>query len=63
MQAGGPVSGRFILLSSGKSAFQVWRVNDLLKLAHLMGLEHPMACGKRLENLQSLGAIAGLKME
>ena len=41
----------------------VYTITTIGKLAHLMGLEHPMACGKRLENLQSLGAIAGLKME
>ena len=41
----------------------VYTITTIGKLAHLMGLEHPMACGKRLENLQSLGAIAGLRMQ
>jgi hypothetical protein len=39
----------------------IYTVTTIGKLAQMMGLEHPMACGKRLENLQSLGAIAGLK--
>lgn len=45
-------------------AFQegsIYTVTTIGKLAQMMGLEHPMACGKRLENLQSLGAIAGLR--
>ncbi len=41
----------------------IYAVTTIGKLAQLLGLEHPMACGKRLENLQSLGAIAGLKMQ
>jgi hypothetical protein len=46
-------------------AFQegsVYTVTTIGKLAQMMGLKHPMACGKRLENLQTLEAIAGLKM-
>jgi hypothetical protein len=39
----------------------IYTVTTIGKLAEMMGLEHPLACGKRLENLQSLGAIAGLK--
>ena len=39
----------------------IYTVTTIDKLAQLMDLQHPMACGKRLENLQSLGAIAGLK--
>ena len=39
----------------------VYAVTTIGKLAQMMGLENPLACGKRLENLQSLGAISGLK--
>lgn len=49
-----------ILLSLQEGA--IYTVTTIGKLAQMMGLEHPMACGKRLENLQSLGAIAGLRM-
>ncbi|NMF84657.1 hypothetical protein [Nodosilinea sp. P-1105] len=41
----------------------IYAVTTIGKLAQMMGLEHPMACGKRLENLQSLGAIAGFSLE
>ncbi|MEA5449675.1 hypothetical protein VB780_13905 [Leptolyngbya sp. CCNP1308] len=41
----------------------LYTVTTIGKLAQMMGLEHPMSCGKRLENLQSLGAIAGLKVQ
>lgn len=37
----------------------VYTVTTVGKLAQMMGLQTPMACGKRLENLQSLGAISG----
>jgi hypothetical protein len=40
----------------------IYTITTLGKLAQSLGLEQPMACGKRLENLQSLGAISGLKM-
>lgn len=39
----------------------IYTITTIGRLAEMMGLEHPMACGKRLENLQSLGAISGLK--
>lgn len=39
----------------------IYTITTLGKLAQGLGLEHPMACGKRLENLQSLGAISGFK--
>lgn len=39
----------------------VYAVTTIGKLAQMMDLNHPMACGKRFENLQSLGAIAGFK--
>lgn len=50
-----------ILLALQEGA--LYTVTTIGKLAHMMGLEHPMACGKRLENLQSLGAIAGLRLK
>ncbi|MGP1386575.1 MAG: hypothetical protein ACTS2F_23655 [Thainema sp.] len=37
----------------------IYTVTTVGKLAQMMDLQVPMACGKRLENLQSLGAIAG----
>lgn len=37
----------------------VMAVTTVGKLAQAMGLENPLAAGKRLENLQSLGAISG----
>jgi len=39
----------------------IYTITTLGKLAQSLELEHPMACGKRLENLQSLGAISGFK--
>ncbi|MEM7770806.1 MAG: hypothetical protein AAF327_09870 [Cyanobacteria bacterium P01_A01_bin.37] len=39
----------------------VYAVTTIGKLAQMMDLNHPMACGTRFENLQSLGAIAGFK--
>jgi hypothetical protein len=41
----------------------VFTVTTISKLAQAMGLENPLAAMKRLEHLQSLGAIAGLRME
>lgn len=49
-----------ILLSLQEGS--VYTVTTIGKLAQMMDLENPLACGKRLENLQSLGAIAGLKV-
>lgn len=37
----------------------IYTVTTIGKLAQMMSLQTPMACGKRLENLQSLGAISG----
>ena len=39
----------------------VYSITTVGKLAEAMGLKNPLAAGKRLENLQSLGAISGLK--
>ena len=39
----------------------VYTLTTIGKLAEMMGLDWALACGKRLENLQSLGAITGLK--
>jgi hypothetical protein len=39
----------------------VFTVTTVGKLAKAMGLENPLAAGKRLEHLQSLGAIAGFR--
>jgi hypothetical protein len=41
----------------------VFTVTTISKLAQAMGLENPLAAMKRLENLQSLGAIAGLRLQ
>lgn len=48
-----------ILLNLQDSA--VYSLTTIGKLAQMMNLKWAAACGKRLENLQSLGAIAGLK--
>jgi hypothetical protein len=48
-----------ILLSLQEGS--VYAVTTIGKLAQMMDLNHPMACGKRFENLQSLGAISGFK--
>lgn len=48
-----------ILLSLQEGA--VYVVTTIGKLSQMMRLENPLACGKRLENLQSIGAISGLK--
>ena len=50
-----------ILVSLQEGA--VFTVATISKLAQAMGLENPLAAMKRLEHLQSLGAIAGLRME
>lgn len=49
-----------ILVSLQEAA--VYSITTVAKLAEAMGLENPLAAGKRLENLQSLGAISGLKL-
>ena len=49
-----------ILVSLQEGA--VYSITTIGKLAEAMGLKNPLAAGKRLENLQSLGAISGLKM-
>lgn len=41
----------------------IYTITTIGRLAEMMRLENPLACGKRLENLQSLGAIAGFKLE
>ena len=48
-----------ILVSLQEGA--VFTVTTVGKLAQAMGLENPLAAMKRLEHLQSLGAIAGYK--
>lgn len=48
-----------ILLALQESA--IYAVTTIGKLAQMMDLENPLACGKRLENLQSLGAISGFR--
>lgn len=49
-----------ILVSLQEGA--VYSVTTVGKLAKAMGLENPMAAGKRLQNLQHLGAISGFKI-
>ena len=49
-----------ILVSLQEGA--VYSVTTIGKLAEAMGLENPMAAGKRLQNLQLLGAISGFKI-
>ena len=49
-----------ILVSLQEGA--VYSVTTVGKLAKAMGLENPMAAGKRLEHLQTLGAISGFKL-
>jgi hypothetical protein len=49
-----------LLLTMQQSA--VYTLTTLARLAESMGLEWSLAAGKRLENLHSLGAIAGLKL-
>ena len=49
-----------ILVSLQEGA--VYSVTTIGKLAEAMGLENPMAAGKRLQNLQFLGAISGFKI-
>ena len=48
-----------ILVSLQEGA--VFTVTTVGKLAKAMGLENPLAAGKRLEHLQTLGAISGFK--
>lgn len=48
-----------ILLTLQQSS--VYTLTTIGKLTEMMGLEWALATGKRLENLQSLGAINGLK--
>ena len=50
-----------ILVSLQEAA--VFTVTTIGKLAQAMDLENPLAAMKRLEHLQSLGAISGLKLE
>ena len=40
----------------------VYTATTIGKLAKTQGLQNPLACSTRLENLQSLGAIHGLKI-
>lgn len=40
----------------------VYTATTIGKLAKTQGLENPLACCTRLENLQSIGAIHGLKI-
>ena len=49
-----------ILVSLQEAA--VYSVTTIGKLAEAMDLENPMAAGKRLQNLQLLGAISGFKI-
>ena len=39
----------------------VYTITTVGKLAQELGLENPLACGQRFDNLQSLGVISGLK--
>lgn len=48
-----------ILLSIQEST--VYAVTTIGKLAKSQGIENPLACSKRLENLRSLQAISGRK--
>ena len=48
-----------ILVSLQEGA--LFTVTTIGKLAQAMGLENPLAAGKRLENLQSLGAVSIFK--
>ena len=48
-----------ILVSLQEGA--VFTVTTVGKLAKAMGLENPLAAGKRLEHLQALGAISGFR--
>lgn len=48
-----------ILVSLQEGA--VYSITTIGRLAEAMGLKNPLAAGKRLENLQSLGAISGFK--
>ena len=49
-----------ILVSLQEGA--IFTVTTIGKLAQAMGLENPLAAMKRLEHLQLLGAISGLKL-
>ena len=49
------------LLKSLQSA-AVYTATTIGKLAEAQGLQNPLACCTRLENLQSLGAIHGLRI-
>ncbi|MEM7770800.1 MAG: hypothetical protein AAF327_09840 [Cyanobacteria bacterium P01_A01_bin.37] len=49
------------LLKSFQEA-AVYTATTIGKLAEAQGLQNPLACCTRLENLQSLGAIHGLKI-
>lgn len=48
-----------ILISLQEGA--VYSITTIGKLAEAMDLKNPLAAGKRLENLQYLGAISGFK--
>ncbi|MBD2259906.1 hypothetical protein [Pseudanabaena sp. FACHB-2040] len=48
-----------ILLTLQQSS--VYTLTTIGKLSEMMGLEWSLACGKRLENLQTVGAINGFK--
>lgn len=39
----------------------IYAITSIGKLAKAMDLENPLACDKRLENLQLIGAISGMK--
>lgn len=49
----------YILLALQESS--IYTITTVGKLAEAMGLVNPFAAGKRLENLQSLGAITGFR--
>ncbi|MEL7227696.1 MAG: hypothetical protein AAF810_14080 [Cyanobacteria bacterium P01_D01_bin.36] len=49
-----------ILVSLQEAA--IYSITTIGKLAEAMELKNPLAAGKRLENLQSLGAISGFKL-
>ncbi|MFE4108413.1 hypothetical protein [Almyronema epifaneia] len=48
-----------ILLSLQESA--IYSVTTIGRLTQAMDLKNPLACGKRLENLQALGVISGFR--
>jgi hypothetical protein len=58
-----PGQRRLYEILLGLQEGSIYTITTIGRLAETMDLKHPMACGKRLENLQSLGAIAGFKLE